>query len=579
MPYEDPLDPEQLAAVEANDRAIAVLAGPGSGKTRVLSYRARLLLTRDKNSNCLLLTFTNKAAAEMKSRAMALSPVLSKRIWASNFHNFALSVLRSHGMHVGIAPDFDVLDDAEREELAARAAQGADCANHGKAWSSQRLRQQLPTAEVTKFRDAFEALKRKEGVVDFDDLIVYVVQLFQQKPDIAKAYAAYYQHILIDEFQDTNAAQFALVRALAEHASAASTIGVFADDDQAIFGFAGAETKNIQRFCDDLQAKVYPLTTNYRCSDEIVKVANRLIKANRANGREMKSQKKGSVVVARVFENMVDEAAVICTEVQKSIASGRAPHSISILVRNAYRADAMKATLAERHIPYSNWLGPSYEAGETRRMRVCLAVVRPLLTNRSCRHLCEMLAIKDVPATPTVNTQEFLLKWKAKAAVKHLLAVRELAEKKQKVSEVVMEVCNCIKAVDPEFADAERLIAEVVAFEAHDPEYSLDQLLADLALGGRTGAPTSGGGVKLATIHRTKGLQWPTVYLVGLDEGHLPDFRTSTNEGLREERRLCFVGVCRAEDNLTITRIRVFKGHLKAPSPFIGELGVSEKAG
>src|SRR5207245_5178604 len=142
-----------------------------------------------------------------------------------------------------------------------------------------RLRLQLPTAEVAKFGTAFESSKRKGDVVDFDDLIVYVVRLFREKADIAKAYAANFQHILVDEFQDTNAAQFAVVRALAEHAPPNSTISVFADDDQAIFGFAGAEAQNINRFCEELQAKIYPLTTNYRCAKEIVAVANRLIKA------------------------------------------------------------------------------------------------------------------------------------------------------------------------------------------------------------------------------------------------------------------------------------------------------------
>jgi DNA helicase II / ATP-dependent DNA helicase PcrA len=380
MKYEQGLDDEQRAAVEAPERAIAVLAGPGSGKTRVLSYRARFLLLRDKNANCLLLTFTNKAASEMKSRAIAVNPVISKRIRAGTFHNFALSVLRNHGPHVGIQADFDVLDEGERAELAARAAQTAGTVDHGNSWSTQRLRLQLATAEVAKFGAAFEAIKRSEGVVDFDDLIVNAVRLFREKPDIARAYAANYQHILIDEFQDTNAAQFALVRALTEHAAPASTIGVFADDDQAIFGFAGAEAKNIARFCDELQAKTYPLTTNYRCAAAIVSVANRLIRANRANGRHMKSARPAGNVVVRDYDNADQEAVAVCTEIEGLIASGTDPQRISILVRSANRAAAIRATLAARHIPFSNWLGASYNAAESRLVRLCLTVARPVLT-------------------------------------------------------------------------------------------------------------------------------------------------------------------------------------------------------
>lgn len=577
MKYEEPLDDEQRAAVEATERAIAVLAGPGSGKTRVLSFRARHLLLRDKKSNCLLLTFTNKAAAEMKSRAVAANPVMSKRIRAGTFHNFALSVLRSHGTHVGINLDFDVLDEDERDNMAAQTAHAAGCVDHAKAWSSQRLRQQLPTAEVAKFGAAFEAAKRKEGVVDFDDLIVYAVRLFREKPDIAKAYAVNYQHILIDEFQDTNAAQFAMVRTLAEHASPNSTIGVFADDDQAIFGFAGAEAQNIGRFCDELLAKIYPLTTNYRCAEEIVKVANRLIKANRAKGRQMKSNKKGGTVMARAFASPEEEAAAVCAEIEALLAAGTDAQRISILVRSANRAQAIKSALVERHIPYSNWLAATYNASETRLVRICLTAVRPVLTNRACRHLCEMLGVEEVPTGATINTQEFLAKVQSAGPVKHLEAIRKLAEANSKVSEIVMQVCQCIEAVNPTTVGLDTFVAEVTAFEAHDQEYSLDHFLADLALGGKSGAPTEGGGVKLASIHRTKGLQWPIVFLIGLDEGSLPNYYASqTEEGIREERRLCFVGVCRAEDVLSITRIKAYMGHPKLPSRFLNEMGLTE---
>ena len=172
MQYEENLDPEQRLAVEAKERAIAVLAGPGSGKTRVLSYRARYLLSQSKTSNALLLTFTNKAASEMKSRAIAVTPALSNRIRAGTFHNFALNVLRSHGSHVGIAPDFDVLDKQEQGELAGTIS--AQVGDHRRAYSDQRLRQRLHTSEVAKFAALFDDAKRKAGVVDFDDLIVQV---------------------------------------------------------------------------------------------------------------------------------------------------------------------------------------------------------------------------------------------------------------------------------------------------------------------------------------------------------------------------------------------------------------------
>jgi DNA helicase II / ATP-dependent DNA helicase PcrA len=577
MRYEEHLDPEQRKAVEAKERAIAVLAGPGSGKTRVLSYRARFLLAQDKASNALLLTFTNKAASEMKSRAIALIPALSKRIRAGTFHNFALSVLRSHGTHVGIAPDFDVLDEEEQIDLAATVA--TQTGDHRRTYSEERLRQRLHTSGVARFAALFEEAKRKAGVVDFDDLIVYVSQLFRQKADIAKAYATKYHHILIDEFQDTNAAQFAVVRALAEQSAPTSTISVFADDDQAIFGFAGAESRNIARFCEDLQATVYPLTTNYRCAEQIVQCANRLILANRRDGREMKAVKKNGEVRARVFANLTEEAKAICDEIEGKLAAGTVPHAISILVRNGTRAEGVKAALSKRGIPFSNWLAAAYNSREMRQVRVCLGLVRPVLTNRIAKQVCGMLGIEVAPASETINTEQFLRSNSSRAGVSQLLEIRRLAGQGGKVSESVRQVGACIEAINPDIQVTDALLAEVTAFEAHDPQYSLDHLLADLALGGRGGAPTEGGGVKLASIHRTKGLQWPHVYLVGLEQDSLPHYYTRTDEQMREERRLCFVGVCRAEDSLTVTRIREYRGYQKAPSTFLAEMGLSESRG
>lgn len=566
------LDDEQRRAVEAKERAIAILAGPGSGKTRVLSFRARHLLGRDKSSNALMLTFTNKAASEMKSRVIDLTPAMSKRVRAGTFHNFSLSVLRSHGIHVGIEPDFDILDDDAHNDLAGDAAVAAGCRNESSAWTDQRLRQRLPTSDVAKFGAAFEDLKRREGVVDFDDLIVYVAQLFRQKPEIAQAYASKYQHILIDEFQDTNAAQFAIVRALAERASPQSTISVFADDDQAIFGFAGAEAQNINRFCEDLQATIYPLTTNYRCGKPIVTCANRLIGANRSEGRQMQARKEAGHVESKVYGSMQEEARVVCDDIEGRLGRDIPPQEICILVRSASRASEIARVLVERRIPHSNWLGSTYVSREQRQIRTCLSVVRPILPRRMSRMLCELIGVADVDEA--INTEEFLNRHASRTGVQGLLEIRVLANRQAPVSEILGAVGKCLAELDPGENRSELLIAEATAFEAHDPDYSLDHLLADLALGGRGGAPTAGGGVKLATIHRTKGLQWPTVYLVGLEADQLPHYHSRTEEQIREERRLCFVAVCRAEDSLTVTRVRERQGYTKFPSRFLAEMGL-----
>jgi DNA helicase-2/ATP-dependent DNA helicase PcrA len=254
----DDLDDEQRDAVESDERAIAALAGPGSGKTRVLSYRARRLLIEDAGSRALLLTFTNKAAAEMKARALGVAAVTSGRIQASTCHTFGLRLLRSHGELVGIDPDFEILDRDDQETFAAEVAHAAGVGARRARWSYLRLRrEQAIEQSVAAFGEAYEAAKRAEHVVDFDDLIVYTADLLEQRGEVAEAYGTRFRHLLVDEFQDTNAAQFAIVHTLCEHVA---TVSVFADDDQAIYQFVGAEAENIRRFIAALGAREYPLT-------------------------------------------------------------------------------------------------------------------------------------------------------------------------------------------------------------------------------------------------------------------------------------------------------------------------------
>ena len=343
-PPEEPLDTEQLAAVETPDRAIAVLAGPGSGKTRVLSYRARHLLRGDRGEKALLLTFTNKAAAEMKARALDVAVVTSDRIWASTFHTFGMNVLGAHGDLLGLERDFEIPDDEEQTEIQELAASRAGTSNRARRWSYLRLRRQAPNEnEVVRWAEAYEELKRADGVLDFDDLVVYTADLLEQREELARAYATQYPHLLVDEFQDTNPAQFAIVRALADHAK---TVSVFADDDQAIYQFTGAEPKNIRRFVDQLEATEFPLTTNYRCLAEIVGVANRLIAADdQASGRRMNAHYGGGEVAAVVFETMSDEAAALVDEIEALLDKGVHPASIAVLARTAFALTLLRGSL------------------------------------------------------------------------------------------------------------------------------------------------------------------------------------------------------------------------------------------
>jgi DNA helicase-2/ATP-dependent DNA helicase PcrA len=196
-----PLDDEQRAAVEAIEPAVAVLAGPGSGKTRTLSYRARYLLEDDRETGALLLTFTNKAAAEMKSRALGTGALASRRVQASTFHGFGARMLRNHGDLVGIGGEFDFLDEDSQKELAAEAAQEAGVRQRLGRWSYTRLRREEADPETAAFGEVFESAKRDLDVVDYDDLVVYTADLFESTPDAVAAYAEKYPHLLLTSFR------------------------------------------------------------------------------------------------------------------------------------------------------------------------------------------------------------------------------------------------------------------------------------------------------------------------------------------------------------------------------------------
>lgn len=566
-----PLDREQRDAVEAAEPAIAVLAGPGSGKTRTLSYRARYLLEGADDGGALLLTFTNKAAAEMKARALGAGNLASNRVHANTFHGFGARMLRNHGYLVGIAEGFDYLDEDAQKELADEVAERTGLRQRLRRWSYLRLRREEPDADTAAFGEAFEGAKREAGLVDYDDLVVYTAELLESNAEVVDAYAAKYPHLLVDEFQDTNAAQFAIVNALAPKAV---TVSVFADDDQAIFRFAGAELKNVKMFIEALGAKTYPLTRNYRCARLIVDAANALIACDgQASGRRMLSVKEGGEVRSEVFDNVNAEASMVVDEIESRLSTGIAPGDIAILVRSGYRARDLLTELQRRNLPVSDWRGPTYEPKGKQALATCLAVIRGRLSDRQAMRLAELLG----ESTPEERESIAFLDTFDGAAASQLREAFHAAHSGEPPIVVAGKARAAIASIDQEAAENIDPILEAIQdFEAHDAEFSLDDLLSELALGSGGRPPTAGSGIKLATLHKTKGLQWPVVYLIGMENGHLPDYRDDENP-MHEERRLCFVGVCRAEEALILTRIRAIKTFPKKPSPFLAELGVASQ--
>ncbi len=567
MPSSERRDPDQIRAVEAKEAAIAVLAGPGSGKTRTLANRAHYLLTKHSNGSIRLLTFTNKAAAEMKERALRVPGQSSKRLAAGTFHTFGLEVLQNHGKQVGLNTEFEIIDVDEQKALCQQAGLDED---NLFSWSYVRLRGLKATAGLLSFGKAYQAEKLKKSLVDFDDLIVYTADLLEQNAPLAKAYGLKHPHLLVDEFQDTSPAQFRIVTALFPHIK---TIGVFADDDQAIFEFAGAEAKNVKRFIQQLAAKELPLYTNYRCAEKIVALANRLISSNpRSSGRLMKPYRKGGRIQYLHFNTPQEEAEWVSGEIDQAIRNGAKAKDFAVLVRGAPRAAFIVKALDNLSLPLGRWFGSRYPSPARKAIEICVSVSRGKLTDRQAARLCDFLQIPD----PAERVTAKLLPLISHPGIAPLRTISQMVWKGARPTDLLAEARVCIETVDKSLIPGfDQIALSVNGIQSRDVDFNLDNLLAELALGGVAGSPTDEDSIKISTIHRAKGLQWPTVYLVGLEEGVLPDFRADKDEEkLQEETRACFVGICRAEDDLIITSVVHWATWSRQPSRFLRELGL-----
>lgn len=506
----------------------------------------------------------NKAAAEMKSRALSGAPFRGDRLWAGTFHSFGGHLLRDHGTLIDIPNEFDILDE---EDQLALASEVGGSAQDLRDWSRSRCSGRPASGSVGSFGELYEAAKASQEALDFDDLVVRAAELLATEPDIAEVYGHRFNHLLVDEFQDTDASRFAIVRALAPHAR---TISVFADDDQAIMSFAGADRGNVALFMSELGAKRYDLTANYRCAEEIVVVANRLMRADpEPSGRVMRPARRGGEVTARGYPNETDEAEGIVARVIDLVCDDDW-HNVAVLVRWASRADRIAAALADATIPVSDWRGHFIDGEARRYVAACLAVVRPLLAGRHEGRLCELAGIDK---TRHREVDAVLDSLGDTQLGQSLVCVRTDALNGASPLQLVDQACDVVGAARPELgSDLAVLLDGVRGFSEHDPQYSLEHLLAELALGAGGQPPTESGGVKIATLHRTKGLEWPHVILAGVEQGTLPIFHATSERAISEERRLCFVGVCRAEQTLELTYASRVNGWAKHRSQFLREM-------
>jgi DNA helicase II / ATP-dependent DNA helicase PcrA len=646
------LNPHQHKAVHTLSGPLLVLAGAGSGKTRVITFRiVELIQSGIKPSRILAVTFTNKAAKEMKHRA---SELLGKRKRKgespeiSTFHSLCVRVLRRHIHRLGYPKDFPIYDSGDQESLARQALRdirvGAEKLRPGDlmsqigAWKSQGIRsiqatqiaqgdrEELAASAYVKYQEALKAC----GAVDFDDILLCTEELFETFPEVRFSEASRFDHLLIDEYQDTNGLQYRIVKALAERHRNICVVG---DDDQSIYGWRGAEVTHILNFANDWpDATVVRLEDNYRSREAVLELANTLIRHNSTRHQKvLRAARKGGEPprVCR-FEDETNEAEQIVREIAGLVQNENTeervkPSDIAILFRTNEQPRAFEVELRRYKIPYVMVGGMSFF--DRKEVRDVLAYLRVMAQPRD---EVSLLRIINTPprgiGTQSVQTmlsaavEKGLPLWEVLPEAKqngdiseavgarieefrtYLDGTRERLAK-EPLTKVVREmldhlaykkelerVYNTGSEVDARWACVEELVNSVAIYEERTAEPTLVGFLEETTLGGREDGRDEKGkkqehAVTLMTLHSAKGLEFPRVYMVGMEEGILPHQRSllAGAASIAEERRLAYVGVTRAQDFLTLSlakqRMKWGKPRPTIVSRFLLEMrGETEKA-
>lgn len=622
-PYLDALNNEQRAAVEAIDGPVLILAGAGTGKTRVLTTRMAHILSCGLAypSQILVVTFTNKAASEMRERVGVLLNQPTEGLWLGTFHAIAVRILRRHAEAVGLKPNFTILDTDDQKRLIKQILQ-AEGIDEGKyparmvlsVIGSKKDRvefapnlDQIPAQNwLDRIYSLYQDRLKTLNAVDFGDLLLYCIQLFQNNLEILKSYQTQFHYIMVDEYQDTNVAQYLWLRLLAQGYNNICCVG---DDDQSIYGWRGAEIGNILRFEKDFPgAAIIRLEQNYRSTTHILGAASGLIEKNKGRlGKTLWTEMDGGEkVLIRGTWDSEDEARFIGNEVETTQRQGVSLAKMAVLVRASYQTREFEDRFLTLGVPYKVIGGLRfYERQEIRDamayMRLLsqpddgLAFERIINTPRrgigsttlqslhtyarenaislphAARMLCETDAIRGGARTALRTFFLDLDRWRSCLQQDHHVAVAKM---------VLDESGYTRMWRDDKSPDApgrlENLKELVRAMEDFE---TLGGFLEHVSLVMDTTKQSQNEMITIMTLHAAKGLEFDTVFLAGWEEGLFPHSRAleeNGQEGLEEERRLAYVGITRAQRQAVITfalNRRSYQGwqHM-LPSRFIKEL-------
>ncbi len=632
------MNEKQSEAVRTTEGPLLIMAGAGSGKTRVLTHRIAYLIDEKMVNpwNILAITFTNKAAREMRERAMALNPATQDTLIAT-FHSMCVRILRREGDHIGYNRHFTIVDPGEQRTLMKRILKQLNL--DPKKWNERAILGTISNAKndlldevayeglaadmysqiVAKCYKLYQEELRRSEAMDFDDLIMLTLRLFDEHPDVLAYYQQRYQYIHVDEYQDTNHAQYQLVKLLA---SRFKNICVVGDADQSIYGWRGADMQNILDFEKDYpEAKVVLLEENYRSTKKILQAANDVIKNNR-NRRDKKlwtQNDDGQQIIYYTGRNETEEAIFVASIIDQLVGeTGRRFKDFAVLYRTNAQSRTIEEALLKSNIPYTMVGGTKfYSRKEIRDVIAYLNVVANSNDNISFERIVNEPKRGVGPGTlekirQFANLQDMSLleasanimmapiKGKAAQAVYALgnmvLNLREQLDRLSltELTEALLDQSGYLEALQiQKTLESEARIENIEEFlsvtknfdEAEDdgPEGEsglerLSRFLNDLALIADTDdADSEAAEVTLMTLHAAKGLEFPIVFLIGMEEGVFPLTRsTEEADDLEEERRLAYVGITRAEEVLYLTnanaRTLFGRTNYNRPSRFIKEI-------
>jgi DNA helicase-2/ATP-dependent DNA helicase PcrA len=633
------LNPPQLDAVRTLQGPLLVLAGAGTGKTRVVTFRiAELIKHGVRPPKILAVTFTNKAAAEMQQRAqMLLGKRQPEKPEISTFHSLCVRVLRRHATQLGYPQNFAIYDRGDQESLARQVLREirvpgevlrpGDLINFISRWKTQSIRpeqaanlaqddkEHLASAGYRRYQKAL----RLAGAFDFDDLLLSTEELLYKFPDARRAEADRFSHLLIDEYQDTNGSQYRIVKALA---GGHRNLCVVGDDDQSIYGWRGAEVAHILRFKKDWpDAKVVRLEDNYRSTHAILDMANKLIVFNsERHDKVLRAARQGGEKPAiHQAQDETEEAKFVVNDILRRLKEpGAEPRQFAILFRTNEQPRPFEAELRAAKLPYVLVGGMSFY--DRKEVKDILAYCRLLVSPQDEVPLLRIInlpprgigpsAVKSLldgaiqSGTPLWTTLEKpVVAGKLSATVmQSVKSFRGMIEQfRQRLEQesplqVVSDLIAKIKYQDEiarqypdpqeqqsRWAAVEEVVNALASYERRAKKPTLSGFLDELATGEIDSSDDkesqlAKNAIALMTLHSAKGLEFPQVYLVGMEEGLLPHHRAVEAEGtaIDEERRLCYVGITRAQDRLTLTlslnRMKWGKPRASIPSRFLYEV-------